>query len=294
MSELSPESNPQILVNGEQQEQQQDDAAAVEQISSVGLQNECLEDNVTAEKEKRAKVQSVFQQVRNQIRSQVGMRAPKSSILELVQRVRDRETEIAQVNGEPEGKDVSSEEMKQAELLTDESKDEMDLKEEELCVMFEKKLEASKKALKDEFDVQISQVRKEMQAYTDQALKDLESKMQSWHNPHPKEQQEGKGQDNKQKPSAAAPSLASRRGRVLTRTMTTIIPKTCAPVIIGPRAKSETLSYSKSKSSRLLLRDPVLSLPGNKLCQSRKPLPPACPPLNQRKKPVRPKAKTGN
>ncbi|XP_074494667.1 uncharacterized protein LOC141769476 [Sebastes fasciatus] len=224
------------------------------------------------------------------------MKAPKSSIMELVQRVKDRETEIAQVNGEPEGKDVSSEEKKPAEMLMDESKDEMDLKEEELCAIFEKKLEASGKALKDEFEVQISQVRNEMQAYTDKALKDLECKMQSWQShdlQHPKEQQESKGPNKIQKTSAA-PSLVSRRGRVLTRTMTTIIPKTCAPVIIGPRAKSETLSSSKGASSRPLLRDPVLFLPGNKPCQSRKPLLPACPPLHQNKKPVWPKGKAGN
>lgn len=300
MSKLSPETNPQILVNGEQQEQQQDDAAAAEeQISSVSVGDECSEDSVAAEKETQARMRSVFQQVRNQIRSQVGVKAPKSSILELVRRVKDRETEISQVNGEPEGKDVSGEEKKQAEMLADERKEKVDVTEEELCAMFEKKLEASKKALRDEFEVQISQVRKEMQAYTDQTLKDLECKMQSRqsHNlqqAHPKEQQESKGPDKKQKPSAA-PSLASRRGRVLTRTMTTIIPKTCAPVIIGPRAKSETLSSSKGQTSQLLLRDPVLSLPGNKQCWSRKPLlPPACPPLHQRKKPVQAKAKTGN
>ncbi|KAL7392166.1 hypothetical protein ABVT39_020246 [Epinephelus coioides] len=293
MSESSSEKNPQILVNGEQQEQQQDGATGEGQIS-VGLEDERSEENVAAEKESQRKVQSVFQQVRNQIRSQV--RAPKSSILELVQRVKDRETEITQLNSDPEGKDVSSEEQKQAEGLVDESKNEMELKEEQLCAVFEKKLEASKKALRDDFEVQISQVRKEMQAYIDQALKDLECKMQSRqsHNlQHPREQQEGKGPDKKLKPPTA-PSLAARRGRVLTRTMTTIIPKTCAPVIIGPRAKSETLYSSKGESSRLLLRDPLLSHPGNKPCQCRKPLPPTCPPLYQRKKPARPKAKAGD
>lgn len=288
-----------ILVNGEQQEQQQGDAAAAEeQVSSVSLDQECSEDGVAAEKETQAKMQSVFQQVRNQIRSQVGVKASKNGLLELMQRVKDRELLSAQVSSEPEGKDVSSEEKKQADVLTDESKSETDVKQEELCALFEEKLEVSKKALRDEFEVQISQVRAEMQAYTDQALKDLEYKMHSRqlnHLPqlHPREQQESKGPDRK-KPSAPS-SLASRRGRVLTRTMTTIIPKTCAPIIVGPRAKSETLSSSNGQSSRLHLRDPAHLLPGNKPCQSRKPLlPPACPPLHQHKKPVRPKAKTGN
>ncbi|CAK6950313.1 hypothetical protein EXN66_Car011698 [Scomber scombrus] len=291
MSELSSSRNPQVLVNGKQQDQQQDEE---EQISAVALDDECVEDSASADKETPTKMQTVFQQVRNQIRSQVGVKAPKSSILELVQRVKDRQTEVAQENGEPEN---NSEEKTQVENTTDEIKDEVNLKEEELCATFEKKLEASKKALKDEFEEQISQVRKDMKAYTDHALRDLECKMQSWQSlhlqqAHPKEQQESKGPDKKQKPSAA-PSLASRRGRVLTRTMTTIIPKTCTPVIIGPRAKSETLSSSKGESSRLLPREPVLSML-SKPYQSRKPLPPACPPLHQRKKPVGAKANTGN
>ncbi|KAI3371881.1 hypothetical protein L3Q82_006759 [Scortum barcoo] len=234
MSEPSSETNPQIQVNNEHQEQQQQDnaAAAGEPIPSVGLTDECSEDNVSAEKETQARMQSVFQQVRNQIKSQVGAKAPKNSIQELVQRVKDREMEIGQ-------------------------------------------LEATKKALRDEFEVQISQVRKEMQAYTDMALKDLECKMESWQ-PHnlpqarPIDQQESKGPDKKQKP-LTAPSLDPRRGRVLTRTMTTIIPKTCAPVVICPRAKSETMSTSKGQTSQLQLRDPLLSLPGNKQYLCRKP-----------------------
>lgn len=286
MSELSSSRNPQVLVNGKQQDEE-------EQISAVGADDECVEDSASADMETQTKMQSVFQQVRNQIRSQVGVKAPKSSILELVQRVKDRQTEVAQENGAP---DNNSEEKTQEEHMTNEIKDEVNLKEE-LCATFEEKLEASKKALKDEFEEQISQVRKDMKAYTDHALRDLECKMQSWQSLHQqqahlKEQQESKGPNNKQKPSAT-PSLASRRGRVLTRTMTTIIPKTCPPVIVGPRAKSETLSSSKGGSFRLLPREPVLSML-SKPYQSRKPLPPACPPLHQRKKPVGAKAKTGN
>lgn len=288
MTELSAETNPQILVNGEQQEQQQEDAAAAEeQISSVSLDEESSEDNVAAEKEKNAKMQSVFQQVRHQIRSQAVRKDKKNSILELMKLVKDMET--ARANGEPEAEEVSREEKK------DDSKDEMDLKQEELCAMFEKKLEDCKKTLRAEFDLQVSQARAEMRAYTDQALSDWKFKTQSRQtcNLQPREQHESKNPEKKQKPSAP-PSLVSRRGRVLTRTMTTIIPKTCAPVIVGPRAKSETLSSSKAESSRLLQRETMLHLSGNKSCHCRKPLlPPACPPLQQRKKPAGAKTKTG-
>ncbi|KAF3696022.1 hypothetical protein EXN66_Car011698 [Channa argus] len=297
MSELSSETNPEILVNGEQQEHQQNDAATTEASpdAPVCLDGECPEDSTAAEKETQVKMQYLFQQVRNKIRSQG---APKSSILELVQRVIDREVEIAQVNSEPEDKDVSSEEEKEVELLTGESKVEMSFNKEEFCAIFEEKLETSKKALRDEFEQQISQVRKEMQAYTDRALKELQCKIQSGQSrsllqTHLKEAQESKGPDKKQKPAAVS-SLTSRRGRLLTRTMTTIIPKTCAPVIIGPRAKSETLTSSKGESSRFLPRDPALYLRTNKSYQSRKPLPPACPPLCQCKKSAQAKAKTEN
>lgn len=294
MSESSSfEANPEILVNGEREPppQQENAAAAAAGEEQTSFVKQDQQDSITADKETQAKMQSVFQQVRRQIRLQVGTRASKSSILELIQRVKDIEMMGAQVNGEG-----SSEEKEPVEMLLDESKDQKDLKQGELCELFEKKLEASQKALREEFEVQISQVRAEMQAYTDQALKDL-CKMQSKQPPlplHPREQQESRGPDWKHRPLAPS-SLASRRGRVLTRTMTTIIPKTCAPVVLGPRAKSETLSSSKGESGQLVLRDPVLYRPGNKPCQSRKPLlPPAHPPVHQCKKPVRAKAKTGN
>lgn len=276
MSESSSEANPEILVNGEQEDQQEEEARAEE--------HECFSPEEVEVKQTQAKVQSVFQQVRNQIRSQVGTRAPKSSILELMQRVKDREDKMAPVNSKGSSEEVEA----------DESKEEVGVKQEELCDAFEKKLEATQKILKDKFEVQISQVRAEMQAYTNQALKDLELKILSQQihlqSHHPS--QESKSPERRQKPSAP-PSLASKRGRVLTRTMTTIIPKTCTPVMLGPRAKSETLSSLKGERSGPVLRDPVLSLPGNRLCQSRRPLlPPAQPPMHQCKKTIRSKTKT--
>lgn len=282
MNDLAAETNLQILMSGKEKEQPQDEVAAVEeQISAASLGDECAEDSDSADNEAQAKMLSVFQQVRNQIRLEVGLKTPKGSMLELVQRLKDIQSEVTQENGEPEEKS-------QVGNQTEECKDEVHLKEEELCAIFEKKLKDSEEALRDEFKQQISQAHKDMQAYTDRGLKDLEFKMQSWHTQYLQrshlKDQEGKGPDKKQKPSTAT---LSRNGRVLTRTMTTIIPKTCAPVIVGPRAKSETLS------SRIVLRDPGLCFAGSRPYQNRKPLPPACPPLHQRKKPVRAKPKTG-
>lgn len=280
MSESSSE-NPKIRVNGEPEEEQQEEDHAAEEEDQMSLVDLEEEDRVTAEKETQAKMQSVFQQVRNQIRSQAGIRASKSGILELMQRVKDREMKMAQVNGE-----CSSEDKEPA--------DKKDLRQEELCEIFEKKLEASQRALRDEMEEKLSRVREEMQIYTDKALKDLECKILRQQPPPQPHQPESRGPDRKQRPSAP-PSLASRRGKVLTRTMTTIIPKTCAPVILGPRARSETLTSSKGQSSRLVMQNPALSLQGNKPCQCRKPLlPPAYPPLHPSRKPVQKKGKTGN
>ncbi|KAG7490317.1 hypothetical protein JOB18_032927 [Solea senegalensis] len=286
MSVLSSEAFPQILVNGEQQQQDTRDAAAEELMSSNSLEDEYSVDSGAAGKEVHAKVQSVLQQVRKQIRSQSGAAgAPqKSSILELVNKIKDRNM----VHNE--AVDISSEDNGHTEMSADEKNCK---EEEELCAIFEAKLEASKKALRVEFEEKISQVEKEMQAYTDKAVRDLElnrlsCKSNTLHKTHPKEQ-ESKGLDRK---VPTALSLASRRGRVLTRTMTTIIPKTCPPVVFGPRAKSETLASSKGASCRPLQKNPVLSLPGNKPYQSCRPTPPARPLLHQSKKPVggKPKA----
>lgn len=290
MSEAASETDPETLVNCEQQDSP---AAGEEQTSSVALQDESTEDGGTTEKDVQAKVQSVFEQVRTRIRSQ----ASKSSILELVQKIKERETEVLQENSSTDGT-VSAEEEKEEEQK-DGSQKELDLRLEMLRSSFEDKLEATKRDLRNEFDVQISLVRKDMQTYTDQALKDLEQKMQEWRShglqqTHPKTQAEGAAAEKKQK-SLAAPSLALRRGKVLTRTMTTIIPKTSAPVLTGPRAKSEEiLSISKGHSPQFMLRDQVFYLPEKKPYQSCNPLPPARPPMHQRKKPAQTKPKTGN
>lgn len=279
MSELSCETKPQTLVSGERQEERREASNAIkEQIHSVRLDD----GDAAEDKETQAKVQSVFQQVRDQIRSQVGMKA-KSSILELVQQVIDRGTEEPLVNNDP-GDDNKGK--RGEEMLTDEG--EMDRKGE-LPVIFEEKLEACKKALKEEFEEQISQVRKEMQAYTDEALRDMRSKLQT----HSLQQARPKPQESKkQQQPTTAPSMASRRGRVLTRTMTTIVPKTCPPVTIGPRAKSETLSSSTGHNPRRLSKDPVVS--GDKQRHNHRLLPPTCPPLHQRKKLVQTKTQTGS
>lgn len=263
MSKLSTEANPQIFVNGEQDELEQQE----EQINLVSPEEEEDED-----KKIQVKFQSVFQQVRNQIRSQVDTRTSNSSILELMEKLKDREGRL-----EPEDEQGDEEEIEPGESTV-----KMDAKQEELCEAFGKKLEATQKTFRYEIESLISQVRAESQAYTEQAIKALESKMLSTQALlQPQHPSQKKVPDKKEQPSAS-PSLASRRGRVLTRTMTTIIPKTCAPVLSGPRAKSEATSSRRSEISGPLRRDPVLSLPGNRLHQGRRPVLPPARPIPQR------------
>ncbi|XP_016533622.1 uncharacterized protein LOC107837782 [Poecilia formosa] len=277
-------------------EQQDGSAGQGEHVSSNKLQEEGAEGSGVTEKEAQTKMLSVFEQVRNQIKSRGGVKAPKSSILELVAKIKDIETATEQTNGQSGGNGVDAEEEKETEAGKIDCKDERDLRLETLSKMFEEKLEASKKLLRDEFEAQISAVRHETRAYTDQTLKDLECKMTSGppgglQPTRSKPQQEGADAETKRRASVA-PSLASRRGKVLTRTLTTtLIPKTSAPIIIsGSHGKSK--SSPKGQSS--LVRDHVLPLSGNKSHQGRSPLPPAQPLLHQRRKSIQAKCKTGN
>ncbi|XP_043966793.1 uncharacterized protein LOC122827815 [Gambusia affinis] len=291
MSDAASETVPEA---GTSKVEQQGGAAGEEEhVSSDNLQEEGAEVSGVMEKEAETKMMSIFEQVRNQIRSQRGLKAPKSSLLELVSKIKDIETATEQTNGQSGGNGVDAEEEKEAEVVKIDCKEEIDL--EMLSKMFEGKLEASKKLLRDEFKVQISAVRNEMQAYTDRTLKDLECKMTSGppgglQPTCSKLQQEGADAGTKRRASAA-PSLASRRGKVLTRTLTTsLLPKTSAPIISGSHGKSK--SSQKGQSS--LVRDQVQSLSGNKSYQGRSPLPPAQPLLHQRRKSVQVKCKTGN
>lgn len=271
MSQLPAEKNPQIFVNGkqeqpEQKEEQADSATAAEE--QVSLARPEKEEEEEEDKKIQVKIQSVFQQVRNQIRSQVDIRTPSSSILELMQKMKDRERRLEQED------DKSNEK----EMEPEESKVKTDVTPEELSEAFGKKLEATEKTLRYEIDSLISQVRAESQAYTEKAVKELECRMMSKHlqPPHPN-QHEKKVPDKKPHPSASS-SVASRRGRVLTHTMTTIIPKSCRPVLHSLQAKSERMSLRRSETSGPVRRDPDFFLPGKGLQQDRRPtLPPAQP-----------------
>lgn len=275
MSESSTEENPQIFVNGKQQEveEKEDLEQQGEHADSASAAEEhiSLESPEEEDKKIQAKIQSVFQQVRKQIRSQGDTRTSNSSILELMQKMKDRGGRLEQ----------EDEEGKEEEMVPGEDKVKMDARQEELCEAFGKKLEATQKTLRYEIESLISQVRAESQAYTEQAIKDLECKMmnkQAHLQPQHPNQQEKKVPEKKQPPPASS-SLASRRGRVLTRTMTTIIPKTCAPAMPAPQAKPESGGRRRSEMSVPVRRDPVFSLPGNRLCQGRRTvLPPAHPP----------------
>lgn len=257
------------------------------------------------------KMQTLLQQVRSQIRSQAGLTSAKTSIFELMRQIKDREVELASLNdlpGDGNGGDRAGVEAKDVGGTVrseDQGKTEPEAIEPVLPLCFKAELETTRKTLRDEYEQQISQLRVEMRAYTDRAVKDMESRMKSTTITHgqakgkSREQTEGKGAaDKKQKTQAATtvPGLTSRRPCVLTRTMTTIIPKTCAPVIIGPRAKSESLSGCRDSGSLLMKESDFRvfhSHVSSRHPQNRNALPPVHQPAHPRQKPVWTMAHTG-
>ncbi|KAJ7994127.1 hypothetical protein DPEC_G00262690 [Dallia pectoralis] len=259
-------------------------------INSVSLNEDCI----PAERTAQAKMQSVFQQVRKQVTSQGGAGSSRNSILELVQMVKRRELEMMTVMNVP--KDT---EKVDAETLGSECTGEKNARKEDLLAVFQREMEASKDALRDEFKEQIAQLRIEMQEYTNKALKGLESKAKnrktsskSLQRIYHVEQSDTRGFE-KNKKSPVTPFLGPGKTRVLTRTMTTLNPKTCPPIVLGPRSKSETLSTSRDSSG--LLKDPdFLPSRTSKYLQPCGPLPPTCPPHYNQKKTSRTKAQTGN
>lgn len=183
-----------------------------------------------------------------------------------------------------------------AEILEDECTGEMDVKREELIAFFQQELKASKEVLRCEFKEQITQLRIEMQVYTGQTLKGLESKVQNrqtyshsvLQRLYQAVQSETRSLEKKKFP--AAPLLGPGKTRVLSRTTTNLTPKTCPPIVLLPCSKSETLISSMDNSTLLLLKDPdffvLLSL-NTKYHQSCGPLPLPAPHVTIAKKPCR-------
>lgn len=243
----SLEGHLQILENGEELQERQG-ASEKEQVPSAGTDDESSTVGTTAEKENHTTMQSLLQQVRKQMRSQGGARPPpQNTLLELVHKLKDGELKVKGGSGEDGGAsggttDPSQEEKNQAQL------------------------EAAVKTLRVEFQERVRLLQEEMRDYTDKAVKDLEHRFQRL-NFNTKEEEETRGLERRQKPPTVPP-LTTRRGRLLTRTMTTTVPKTCPPVIVGPRARSETLKGCGG--GQCLRRDSALSLTGNRPFQNQK------------------------
>ncbi|CAL8294890.1 unnamed protein product [Gadus morhua 'NCC'] len=267
------------------------------------------------------RMQSLLKQVRSQIRAKSGLSHAKTGLLDLMQQIKEREVGTASLlsglsGGAGGGGAGVSEAGGEGGTLTNGEQGETapEATAPLLPSSFEEELEATRITLRGEFEEQISQLRAEMQAYADRAVSDVEGKMRNA--PHPlhapakgrsREQTDGKTADKKQKPlgtaaaAAVAPALTGRRSRVLTRTMTTIVTKTCAPVIVGPRAKSETLCGCRD-SGALQMREADLRFihpqdRSSRPPQGRRALPPVIQPVHRpgppRQKPVWTMAQTG-
>lgn len=267
----------------------------------------------------QVKMQSIFSQVRNQIRLQVGMDFHKKGILDVVQRVtRERARENSaqtpnQTKGTVEGESEAEEEGKEEEegkSIEGENKAETAVEEtlEGGLATLREELLASIETLRNDFREEMAILRAEAREYSDKAVKDLEAKVlgpgpdpQKCRlqrvNPSGQQLQPGANAQERLK-SLSVPSLVPGRPRMLNRTMTTLNPKTCHSIVLGPRSKSETLrSPGENKGGVPLLESSdfhVFATQGKKRSKAGGNLPPACPTLRSNKKTVRSKVRMGN
>lgn len=282
------------------------------EAEELDVHEEMVEKNGAAEvvtdKEMQSRVHSVFSLVRSQIRTQAGLDGQRMGILDVVNQIKELEKNKKEHDEPTPTVEISSSEENTAdqavqeetveEQMTGENKNE---RGEELCVALLKEILLNVEILKKDLREELAQLRREMETYTEQALCGLETRLTNLlriqalacttpaalprnHTVEPME-------TKKHRPPSMPPLGTSRR-RVLNRTMTTITPKTCLPLSLGPRSNSEPLggwgaeTATKNSALMLLRRDEALSHPPG-------PLPPALPPAQKGKKALRSRTRTG-
>ncbi|MGH0159183.1 UNVERIFIED_CONTAM: hypothetical protein FKN15_075731 [Acipenser sinensis] len=193
----------------------------------------------SAQSARQVRVHSLFSQVRHQVRAQAGLGFQSQGMLNVVQRITRAELEKNKAMEEaasPETEETSAGFPDHSPGKDDETvEDELAALREEVMVNTE--------ALRSRFKKEMDALRDELQAYCDNAVKRLEM-----------DQKKGSVISKKQK-SLSMPSLATGKKRVLSRTMTSLTPRTVNAASLGPRSKSETLESSTERSSDRLLLD---------------------------------------
>lgn len=266
----------------------------------------------------QAKIQSIFTQVRNQIKSQVSTDFHKKGILDVVQRVtRERAREInAQKPSQTEGKE--GETVEEGERTEEEEKRDMggvssgetaieEIIESGLATL-RAELLANIESLRNDFKTELALLRADAHDYTDKAVKGLEEKTLSTRPDCLKSKLRTTNSPGQQVPvrpktqeihkSRSVPSLVLGRPRILNRTMTTLNPKMNHSVALSLRSKSETLSSAGESKGAMSLPESsefhIHATESKKRTKASGQLPPACPALSTNKKLVKSKARMDN
>lgn len=277
------------------------------------VHEEIEEKNETAEavpeKEKKARVHSVFSLVRSQIRTQAGLDGQRMGILDVVNQItKELEKNKKEQEESAPTVEISSSEENAAQKETEEEQmtqngENMNERGGDLCVALMEEILLNLESLKKDLREDLAQLRREMQSYTDQALCGLETRLtnllriqvlaHTTPSALPRNHTVESMETKKHRPPSMPP-LGTCRRRVLNRTMTTITPKTCLPLSLGPRSNSEPLggwgaengSVTSNGAQMLLRRDEAVSHPPG-------PLPPALPPAQKGKKALRSRTRIG-
>lgn len=280
------------------------------EAEELDVHEEMVEKNEAAEvvtdKEKQSRVHSVFSLVRSQIKTQAGLDGQRMGILDVVNQIKELEKNKKEHDEPTPTVEISSSEENAADQAVQEETVEEQMtgekeRGEELCGALLKEILLNVETLKKDLREDLAQLRREMESYTEQALCGLETRLTNLlriqalarttpaalprnHTVEPME-------TKKHRPPSMPPLGTSRR-RVLNRTMTTITPKTCLPLSLGPRSNSEPLggwgAETALNNSALMLmrRDEAVSHPPG-------PLPPALPPAQKGKKASRSRTRNG-
>ncbi|XDV48817.1 hypothetical protein PO909_018180 [Leuciscus waleckii] len=308
MNEQTAE-NPAIVQKWLQKRRSRDDREKEETNMQVeaeehdpAVHEEMEEKNEAAEavtgKEKEARIHSVFSLVRSQIRTQAGL-DQRMGIMDVVNQIKELEKSKKEHDEPTHTVEISSSEENAAdqavqketveEQMTGKNKKE---RGEELCVVLLEEILLNVETLKKDLSEELAQLRCDMQSYTERALCGLETRLRTQALARttptalPRNHTVDPMETKKQRPPSMPPLGTSRR-RVLNRTMTTITPKTCLPLSLGPRSNSEPLGgwgaeTASNNSAPALLRS-----------HPPEPLPPSLPPAQKVKKASRSRTRIG-
>ncbi|KAA0713864.1 hypothetical protein E1301_Tti010035 [Triplophysa tibetana] len=251
--------------------------------STVPPQDEAEEDKESkpldkvnvAYKEKQPRIQSVFTLVRSQIRTQAGLECQRVGILDVINQVKELENSKRE-QGEPAPtvKVTPSEEetlnqasqRETAEEKISEMQNDTNGTGQDECVALFKEVLWSLESLKKDLQEDLAQLRREIQSYMERELCGLETRLT---NLLRTQTPSALPMETKQHRAPSMPPLGATRRRMLNRTFTTITPKTCPPLSLGPRSSSEPLSVSGAETGtgahwhrrREMLNKPLGPLP---------------------------------